>query len=186
MNEQNIYLKNLIENIKKNDEDSLRKVINLFETYMRMLSKNNGSYIYDELLEELLKLILIINLEKENLFAYIKVCLKNYSIKLIRDQNKRIEIDELQNIIFYKKDNVDRVSKEDKLESYLNDKELLKKLFPENLKEDEKLLLIEYYINHKSISELMKLTSKKRFTIYMKLRSSKNKVEDYILKEVSI
>ncbi|OPX47592.1 hypothetical protein CLTHE_17570 [Clostridium thermobutyricum DSM 4928] len=32
MNEQNIYLKNLIENIKKNDEDSLRKVINLFET----------------------------------------------------------------------------------------------------------------------------------------------------------
>ncbi|OPX47591.1 hypothetical protein [Clostridium thermobutyricum] len=119
---------------------------------MRMLSKNNGSYIYDELLEELLKLILIINLEKENLFAYIKVCLKNYSIKLIRDQNKRIEIDELQNIIFYEKDNVDRVSKEDKLESYLNDKELLKKLFPENLKEDEKLLLIEYYINHKSIS----------------------------------
>ena len=84
MNEKNIYLKSLIKNIRENDVNSLKEVIKLFEKYMRMLSKGKGTYIYDELLDELLILILIINLEKENLFGYIKVCLKNYYIKLIK------------------------------------------------------------------------------------------------------
>ena len=186
MNEKNIYLKFLIENVRKNDESSLKKVINLFEKYIRMLSKDKGTYIYDELIEELLVLILLINLEKENLFGYIKVCLKNYYIKLINEQNKKVGIEELQNIIFCERDNIDRVDKEEKIDAYLNNIELFEELLPKCIKEDEKILLIKYYINHKSISELMKMTSKKKSTIYMKLRSCRNIVENYILKEVSL
>lgn len=186
MNEQNIYLKNLIEDVKKNKEDSLSKIIRLFEKYMYHLSKGKGSYIYDELLEELISIIILINLDKENLFGYIKVCLKNYSIKLIREQNKKVEMDRLQNVIFCEKDNIDKFNIEERIERYLNDIDLFNKLLPESLNKSDKSLLIEYYINHKSISELMKLTSKKRSTIYMKLRLSRNMVENYVIKEVSI
>lgn len=186
MTEQNIYLKTLIEDVKNNKSDSLVKIIKLFETYMRMLSKHKGTYIYDELLEELLSLILTIDLNKENLFGYLKVCLKNYSIKLIKEQNKQIQIDGIQNTIFYEKDTIDSFNIDERIEKYLNNKDLFNKLLPNNLSEDDKLLVIEYFINHKTINELMELTSKKQSTIYMKLRSCRHIIEDYILKEVII
>lgn len=186
MNDKNIYLKNLIENVKKNKEDSLNKIIKLFEKYIYMLSKDKGSYMYDELLEELISIILLINLDKKNLFGYIKVCLKNYSIKLIREQNRKVEIEKLQNIIFFEKDNIDKFNTEERIEIYLNNLELFNKLLPESLTEDEKMLVIEYYINHKTISELTKITSKKKSTIYMKLRLCRNMIENYVIKEVSI
>lgn len=104
----------------------------------------------------------------------------------LKEQNKKIRIDELQHVIFFEKDNIDRENKEEIIEEYLNNGELFNKLLPNCLKEDDKILLVEYYINHKSINELMKITSKKKSTIYMRLRSCRNIVENHILKEVSL
>ncbi|WP_297638792.1 hypothetical protein [uncultured Clostridium sp.] len=186
MNEKNIYLKNQIQSLKNNEENSLSAIIKLFEPYLRILCKNKGNYIYDELVEELISLILSIDLDKANLFGYLKVCLKNYYLKLLIDQNKKVVIDELQNILFIEDDFIDTLAIDEKIEHYLTNKDLFNKLLPNSLTNTEKLLVTEYFINHKTIFELMEMTSQKKSTIYRKLHLSKKIIENYVLKEVLI
>lgn len=185
MNKKSIYLKNLIENIRNgSDSDGVQKLIKTFEVDMKMLVRGKGNYMYDDLVDELVLLSISLDLEKENLYGYIKTCLKNYSIKIIKKQNNKTDMDKLENIIFKEKDNIDRANLDRCIEKYLNNEELLKKLLCKTLKPEDSLLLIDYYINHRTIAELMGITSKKHSTIYNRLKSSKNSVENYIVREV--
>ncbi|MGL5648037.1 MAG: hypothetical protein ACRDDY_09310, partial [Clostridium sp.] len=100
MNKKSIYLKNLIENIRNgSDSDGVQKLIKTFEVDMRMLVSGKGNYMYDDLVDELILLSISLDLEKENLYGYIKTCLKNYSIKIIKKQNNKTDMDKLENII---------------------------------------------------------------------------------------
>ncbi|MGL5617411.1 MAG: hypothetical protein ACRDD2_14530, partial [Sarcina sp.] len=100
MNKKSIYLKNLIENIRNgSDSDGVQKLIKTFEVDMKMLVRGKGNYMYDDLVDELVLLSISLDLEKENLYGYIKTCLKNYSIKIIKKQNNKTDMDKLENII---------------------------------------------------------------------------------------
>ncbi|MEG0425975.1 MAG: sigma-70 family RNA polymerase sigma factor [Cetobacterium sp.] len=169
-------IKNLIIKVRENDNESLLDLINKFKPYMvGLIKKYNIESSYEDILSELLEIIVFIDLNKNNVDWYIKSCLKNYCLKIMKKHKGYVSFDEnLENILSskdYYKDILDKDFNKDNLVIELS----------KVLNNKERDIFLSVYLNDISVEDLVQISNKSKSTIYRTLNISRNKVEKYLM-----
>lgn len=168
-------IKNLIIKIRKNDNESLLELIDKFKPYIATLTKRyNIKSDYDDILSELLEIIIFIDLNKNNLNGYIRKCLRNYCLKIMKNNKSYVTFDERLDYFIFSKDYF-----EDVLDRDFNKDNLILELV-KVLNNEEREVFLSIYLNDISINDLVKIFKKSKATIYRILNVSRGKVKEYL------
>lgn len=168
-------IKKLIIEIRKNDTESLLELIDKFKPYILTLTKTyNIESGYDDILSELLEIIIFIDLNKNNLNGYIRKCLKNYCLKIMKNNKKFLVFDDKLDYFVFSKDCFDDIFDRD----FSKDNLIIE--LSKVLNNEEKEIFFSIYLNNISINDLVEIFKKSKATIYRILNTSRRKIQKYL------
>lgn len=185
---ENVELKFLILEIRANNSKSLLKVIDIFDPYLKYISsKMKDKDSYSELLGELFEILIKIDLNKENLLAYIKKCLRNYSYKIDKKFKFNLMLDDrIQNIYGTNKEFIEEEVFNINLDIYEKDKYKILNEVSQNLSLIDKQIFMDYCMYNKSIEYLQIKYNRSKSTIYSRLNKSKKNIEEYVMNNMGV
>lgn len=179
----NDELKILIKEIKNNNERSLIQIIKLFDPFIKFLVKNfNKPDLYDELMSELLYLLIEINLEKNNLKGYLKVCLLNFCKKDYSRSLKEKTGVFIENFST-ERDSIETELLEKKLLNFKKEKEKILNEISESMADNFRKIFLAYYVEEVSIYDLTRFYNLKKSRVYEILRITTIEAKQNILKK---
>lgn len=174
-NDNTDNIKKLIIKIRKNDNESLLELIDKFKPYIETLTKKyNIKSGYDDILSELLEIIVFIDLNKNNLNGYIRKCLENYCLKIMKNYRRFVAFDDKLDYFIFSKDCFNDIFDRD----FSKDNLIIE--LSKILDNEEKEIFLSIYLNNISIKDLVEIFKKSKATIYRILNTSRRKIKKYL------